>query len=479
MKSNKTIAVIACLTATVLGGCVSLPDSPLVESVEVPEAWSGAGGKQGVSDAWLKDLNEPVLEGLVKEALARNHDLRAAAYRLEASKQAAIVAGADRLPLLNAGFSGTRARTVTQTTSATGQRVLFDATQDTYAPSLNLSWELDLWGRLKHVENAAVDEFLASEASYRAARLSLAAHVAKAWFDAVAISRQEDLADEMTENYARVAELIEERFANGSSQALDLRLARANAANARAIQALRSQQADGAVRALEVLLGRYPSRELEVAHRLPKTLPDIPAGVPSDLLERRPDLAQARFALNAAYERAQVARKLVLPVISLTGSAGTSSREMNHVLDGDYFIWSMAAGIVQPIFQGGRIEAGAQQAKVSWLEQWEHYRSTLLKAFREVETALAAESDLTRRADALELAASEAVQAESLAWERYQRGLVDMVTVLETQRRAFDARSSFIDAQNARLQNRLNLYLALGGDFLNLDEGASLIKNTP
>lgn len=459
-----------CLTVLLLGGCVSLPEKAQPEAVKVPENWQAKIAESVTPDGsvdWLAALGDEALRALVVEALEGNFDLRATAQRLEAARQAVMVAGASRLPQLGVGFDAARQKTHVISDGSTGVPAgVVSQTKNSFMPGLNVSWELDLWGRLADAREVALQEALASEAVYVGARLSLATSIAQEWFNAIAAVRQEALARETLNNITHVNERIETLYQRGTAEALELRLSRANLANARAVVAERARQRKEAVRALELLLGRYPLGVLPVGEDLPATLPEVPVGLPSEMLERRPDLAEARARLEAAYARANEARKLALPSISLTGNYGTGSNELRNVLDGDYTLWSLALGLTQPIFQGGRIEAGARAAKADWLAQWEAYRAVLNNAFGEVENALAAEAYFREQAEAYALAVDESIEAERLAWERYERGLVDMMTVLEAQRRAFDAQSGLIEARRQVLANRLALYLALGGDFM-------------
>lgn len=449
-----------------LGGCVSLPEQAEPEKPDLPDRWQTVNSGSAVRADWLTDFEDARLRELVAEAMEANHNLRATAQRMLAAREQAVVAGADRLPDLSANASASRAkRNLAGSALPTGGG-LVSSTNNTFAPSLDLRWELDLWGRLGDAERAAIEDARAAELALEAARMSLAARVCEAYFALIAAEHQLELAQETFENYSHATEVIESRYHNGTGEALDLRLARSNRESVRATLALRARQQDAAVRRLELLLGRYPEDVLRIEGRLPETLPEVPAGIPSELLNRRPSLARARAELEAAYARANEARKLALPSIGLTGSFGTSSSELENVLDGDYSVWSLAGNLTQPLFQAGRIEANARRAKASWMAQWEQYRALMLEAFGEVETALAAERYLQERREALQAAAREAEQAEELAWERYQRGLTDIVTVLETQRRAFNARVESLDAAFSRIQNRINLHLALGGDFI-------------
>jgi multidrug efflux system outer membrane protein len=259
--------------------------------------------------------------------------------------------------------------------------------------------------------------------------------------------------------------VIEERYRAGIVTALDVRLARENEATARSVLAQRRREHDAATRSLEVLLGRYPAGGLRPPAALPAVVRPVPVGLPSELLERRPDLVAARTRLAAADARARAARKNRLPSISLTATGGTASDRLRDLLDWDHLVWSLVSGITQPLFSGGRLSAESALAKARDREALAAYARAALDAFREVEAALNAEGHYTEQERALRTAASESREAASLAAERYGQGLIDIVTLLESQRRAFNAESARLRTVRDRLDNRVDLYLALGGDF--------------
>ncbi|MEE8428484.1 MAG: TolC family protein, partial [Gammaproteobacteria bacterium] len=276
---------------------------------------------------------------------------------------------------------------------------------------------------------------------------------------------QMELAAQTARSFRNNLAIIEEGFRSGINGALEVRLARANVAGAEGRWEARKILLDETVRTLEVLLGRYPSFSLALANKLPVINRDVPPGLPSELLARRPDLKAAELRFGATDERVKQARKNLLPSIRLTVSGGTSTDEFREMLNGDFLVWNIASNLTTPIFQGGRLRA---QVDVSLADQegaLADYAQIVLQAFQEVESALTAERLLVAQEIALQTAATESVEAEKLAMEQYRAGLVDIITLLETQRRSFDAQSALIETSNQRLQNRVGLYLALGGSF--------------
>ncbi len=458
------------LGVLLLAGCASTPPSQVERlPVHYPENWTATDETSApastVTEAWLEDFNNPELDALVAQALHGNQDLQATAARLGVAETGAAIAGADLFPQVNAGFGGTR-RKVNFAAQGLGNIPGPTSTQFTsYDLSAAFSWELDVWGRVRNRQSAALADVQAAEADLRGATLSLAARTAAAWFDAIEAERQAELAENTYHSFKTATDTIQRRFERGVSPALDLRLSRAQTAAAEAQWHARSQQVDASKRSLMVLLGEYPSADIKLPGELPSLSATIPVGLPAELLTRRPDLVRAERELAAADQRLLEAKKAFLPSISLTGNYGTASNELENLLNRNFSIWSLAGNLVQPLFQGGRLTAAREQARYVVQEKVARYGQLALESFREVEVALAAEAYLRLVESALQVAAEESVAAEQTAWDRYQRGLTDIITVLEGQRRAFEAKSALLTVRNDLLLNRLNLYLALGGSF--------------
>jgi len=450
----RALPVLALLSA----GCTVLPVEPL-ETPAAPARWSAQFPQApGAPQHWLEDFDAPHLQALVNAALAHNHDLQAAAARVAAARARARIAGAPLLPDAELGLDAARSK----------QRISGGSSSRT-ASSFELeaavSWDPDVWGRLGNAARAAAVDAEAARADYRGARLLLAADVARSWFAAIEAELQLQLAARTVESFRDSLAVIEERYRAGLNTALDVRLARENVASGENVLASRRRERDAVLRTLEMLLGRYPRSELTVDAILPAVREAVPAGLPAELLGRRPDLVAAERRLQAAGERLEEARKNRLPSVRLTASGGTASSQLRELLDWDNLVWSLLAGITQPLFQGSRLSAEQALAQADRREAWAAYAQTVLTAFREVETALAAEAHYVEQEAALRRASEEAGAAADLALARYSQGLTDIVTLLEAQRRAFNAESTRLRTARERLANRVALHLALGGDF--------------
>lgn len=449
------------LLASILAAACASPGAPPADRrppVDVPASWS-TEAPSGPLGGWLADLGTPALTRLVHEAVTRNFDLQSAASRVQAARAQARIAGADTLPRIQATAGASRSE------RATADAGIVDNPSNHFEVQGQVSWEADLWGRLSDESRATREEWQAAMADYDAARLSLAANVARRWFDVIAAQAQTRLARDTVESFSKSLDTIENRYRQGIGDALDVRLARNNLAAARANLAQRRRQQRNLTRALETLAGRYPAALAEPPDTLPDITSAVPAGLPAGLLERRPDLVAANARLNASGYRVAGADKNRLPGIALTASGGTSSNALRDLVDVDLLVWTVAASLTQPIFEGGRLAAQRDLARARDREALNDYASKALTAFREVEDALDSESYLADQEEASRTAAREARAAEELAEDQYRRGLTGIITLLESQRRKFNADSSLIDVANSRLQNRIDLYLALGGDF--------------
>ncbi len=397
---------------------------------------------------------------MIDEALTNNPNLQNTAARFSQTIAEARLAGADQFPTAGLGLNGMRQQISTFGPTSTGP-VRFE----NYDLALNLSWELDLWGQLRNRTSAALAQVEASHAEWRGARLSLAAQVAKSWFNYIEAQQQLVLAERTAEADQNYLDTIEARFRRGLSEGLELRQIRTQHAFSTATIETRRRSLDQAARSLEVLLGRYPQANLTTAQSMPPLPAAIPAGLPADLLYRRPDLIAAERRLVAADQTERAARKERLPKISLTTSGGTSSQDFENLLNSHFSVWKLGANLSQPIFQGGRILANIDRNRALRDQALANYRATALRAFLEVESTLAAERYLQNEQVQLNLAAAEASATETLAWERYRDGTADFINVLNSQRAAANARSRLIALRNLLLQNRIDLYLALGGPF--------------
>jgi multidrug efflux system outer membrane protein len=404
-----------------------------------------------VAAGWIASFKDPVLDALVAEALTGNRDLAAARARLDQAASQARLAGADLKPQIGASLGA-------------GAQGSDGARTDQMGAGLTLSWELDIWGRISSGVKAAADQYASAEADVAFARQSLAAQVAKAWFLAIQAVRQEAIAQEFATIQQRSAELVAKREQHGRASAYDTALARSAAATAEDRVRQAQSGRERAVRSLEILLGRYPRAELATGATLPAMPPPTPAGLPSEILERRPDLIAAERRILSAFNMAESARAARLPRLSITANAGLTAGSFRDMSLDDVF-WNTAANLVGPLFDGGRLKSQAEIQDGIQKEAVAAYGATALRAFQQVEQALAEERRLAARqalVDAADTAQSEALR---LSQRRLDAGVIDQIALLTVQGRALDARLAALSVQVERLTNRVDLHLALGGDF--------------
>ena len=466
MKSEPWIVIA--VAGLLLAGCgkkFEAPPHPL--SIKTPDEWTGGKTATGVSDArWWNYLADDGLDGAIVGALERNYDLQVAAARVEAAQAEARIAGADLHPsfALNLNRGRQRQNFVGFPIPGNEGRVL-STTYSNAGVNLALSWEPDFWGRIKSGEVAALGTVGAREADVAASRLSLSGQVAKAWFAAIEARRQLQLARATLDSYETSAGRVRERFERGLRPSLDLRLGLTEVDRARALVEQQEARLDAAIRQIEILLGQYPAGEYALAEDLPRMPAHAPAGLPSELVHRRPDLIVVERELLVSDARVAQSRANLRPRFTLTSAAGTASNQLRDLVDGDLLVWNLIGGLIQPIYNRGRLKAGVARDEAMVTEAMARYEGSLLRAYGEVEIALAAEDILARREVALESATRQSLAARDLAEDRYRRGLADIITVLSSQRTALDSESQLLALRRQRLDNRVDLHLALGGGF--------------
>lgn len=460
--------ILAMASLALVAGCARPPSpSTATLDLDVPERWSTSTDSVASATtpgAWWSSFDDATLDSLVAEALRANRTLDAAVANVEAARATARIQGADRWPQINGSARGSRSKQIFVGLPIPGGDVAQSLTNN-YGLSAEASWEIDLWNRLGLRARAARAELQASEADLAGARLSVAGLTTRTWITLNELELQRDLAARSLEAYRSTERIADSRYERGLINSVDVYLTRTSSENAAALLALRENQLQQTSRQLEVLLGRYPSGALRGAGELAPPPPAIPAGLPVDLVLRRPDLLAAERRVIAAQARTGEARRNLLPRISLTGSTGTTSNEIGDLLDGDFSVWSIAGSLLQPLFQGGRLRAQVAANVAGQDAALARFAQNALEAFSEVESALAAESLLATREAHLAAALENAQGAWRLAEDRYGQGVGELLSVLEAQRRALAAESELIGVRAARLQTRIDLHLALGGGF--------------
>ena len=419
---------------------------------ELPDRWlSGADTEAtALTPGWLQTLSDPELNTLVEEALQRNPALAAVRQQLLAAEQQVRITGAGRYPQLDLTLRADRD----------------EGSQRVDGLNLSLGWNLDLWGKLSADQQRAELTRAAAEAAFEEQRQALAASLAQNWFALQEARMLLELYTRRRDNLQDNLEIIESGYRQGLNEALDLYLARNNLHAEAAKVAQQQQTLNELQRELERQLGRYPSALLTTTERLPLIKTEIPVGQPADILRRRPDLQQQWLELLAADAELASAHRDRFPSLSLNAGYGGSSDALSDLLSAGNLGWSLGASLVQSLFDAGRKAAVQEQALAQRREQEQRWLDALFTAFAEVENALSARQQLQERYRLYLQAETNALNAESLAFEQYRNGLESYTTVLEAQRRSLDAQISVINLRRQLLDNRIELHRALGGRFL-------------
>lgn len=462
---NKQTIVIPCILSLgmTLPGCsyFSATDSA-PETVQVPGQWSTAHTeKQDPVRPWLDEFAAPQLTTLVSEAFKQNPSIQSLIAGIEIAEDQTWLSWSAFAPKINAGIRASR----NQRNNAAGFSVSSSRINNV-GFALDFIWEIDLWYKLGNELEATQHEQTASWSDLHAAQLSLAANISKSWFNAIVAKQQVKLAEKTILSFKNALDIIERGYDRGLYQALDVRLARSSLLNAQGRKENFLKVQDETIRLLEALLGRYPSASIELPEQLPTVTQSLPNSVPSSLLDRRPDIIAAEQRFFASDQRMLKARKNMFPTIQISGSGGTSAQKLNDIFNPEFLIWNIAGNLTQPLFHGSQLFAERSQAEARVKQAAADYAQVVLTAFQEVETTMAAEKWLKNQQDLLQAEVKESSQAERLAEEDYITGLTDIITLLAAQRSAFDSENSLLELRKQRLQNRVNLYLALGGPVL-------------
>jgi len=461
-----------------LTGCAVGPDysRPQLET-EVPAQWTPrltlAGALADTSGAplnrWWESFGDNTLNTLVESALVHNNDLAAAAGRVLEAEAMLGGAKSQQLPTLSIGGNTVRSKS-----SEVGASPFIPLHNNSFSANATLSYEADLWGRLARGKEASLASLLASHQDRRALAQSLIAGVVRTWLQIRELQMQVEVNERTVINFSDNLENVQNRYHRGLVTALDVHLAGQNLASAQAIGPINKMNLADARRRLEILVGRYPAglitaSDLENSDgtlrkvAMPQPLEKVPAGLPSDLLERRPDLVAAEMRLHSTVARIGEAKATLYPRISLTASTGTSSNELNELFTSPSSIWSLAGNLFMPLLNRGATKAQIKAAEARSLQATANYRSTILQAFSEVESALDQDYFQKQQEDFLVESVKSARRSVDLAEDRYLRGLDNILVALESQRRLYNAESQLLTTERLRRTARVNLIQALGG----------------
>jgi outer membrane protein, multidrug efflux system len=465
--------ISALLAIGALGGCLLGPDYRRPE-VATPATYrfDTTGSAEVVNTAWWEQFQDPVLNDLIANALADNWDVKIAAARVDQFLGQFVTTRSGLFPQVNAGFDASRQRLSqdgpTRLPAAVGPEI------NDFQASLSAAWEIDLFGKLRRETESARASLLASEEGRRATILSLVASVASSYINLRDLDQQLAIAKATTASRADSVKVFQARFSGGDVSQMELAQSQseyeASLATIPQIELQIGQQED----ALSVLLGRNPGPILRGRELTELTVPDVPTSLPSDLLERRPDLLQAEQNLVAANALIGAARALYFPSISLTGLLGTESIQFSRLFSGPARAWSFAGSVTVPIFTAGSISGQVKQAEAQQQQALLQYQQSIQVAFQEVADSLIA-LQKTREQLVVQGRQVEALRTYSrLARLRYEGGYTSYIEVLDAERSLFDAQLSYTQTNGAVFNSLIGLYKAMGGGWVVEAEGMTV-----
>ena len=451
------------VVAALLSGCTIGPDYKR-PAVARPETFRGQATAEAASLAdvpWWEAFQDPILKDLIQDALGSNYDVRIAAARVQEARANLGVARSDYFPSLDYGVGASRARMLPGVLGGVGAQA---PATDLYSATMSMSWELDIWGRIRRSNEAARATLLSTEDARRGVWLTLVGDLAQAYFQLLALDVQLQIARDSTQAYQGTYDLFLDRLNHGIASKLETSRALGALGVAQATIPQLERDIVARENQIRILLGKAPGPipRGQPMYQQP-VVPAVPAGLPSALLERRPDLRQAEQQLVAANARIGVAKAEFFPKLSLTTLFGTASPEVSALTGGAATIWAVTGMFSGPLFNAGRT-LGTYRASIA---QWEQvrlqYEQAVLIALREVSDALTALAKLTDAEAGQDTAVRALADAVDHATDRYRQGLASYYEVLEAQQQLYPAQITLAQIRQDRLLTYVRLYKALGG----------------
>lgn len=470
MMARTAVPGIAAL-ALALAGCASMAPGYQRPAAALPGQYADGGPADrapperppAADTGWRDYFADPALQGLIAQALARNHDLRLAALRVEEARAAYGIQRADRFPSVGVEADGSRSRTPADLNLA-GRPLLSNQFQLAVGVS---NWELDFWGRVRSLEDAALQSFLASDAARRAAGVSLVAQVAQGYLALRTLDERIALARQTEASRAESMRIFGRRVEVGATSRLDFTQVQTLWQQARALRVQLEQARATQAHALELLLGGPPDAPARAAPAGEDAdsgiLVPLAPGLPSDLLRNRPDLIAAEHRLKAANASIGAARAAFFPRIALTGAFGTASAELDGLFGSGSRAWRFAPSISLPIFTAGRLRNSLDLAEVRRDMAVAQYEQVVQSAFRDVADALSARYWLAQQVEILRGMRLAQAERARMAQLRYDNGAARYLEVLDAQRDLLAAEQELVQARGALLASQVGLYAALGG----------------
>ena len=471
MKSRALLLpLLAALAGCELGPDYMRPMAPVPATYREDQGWMPASPQQAAGwENWWAIYNDPILDGLEKQVDVSNQNLKAAEASYRAARAQVGIERGQLLPTVTANASARQSGGGSggQASSGNGSAGGGNSTRTTYQASLGGSWEVDVWGRIQRTVEETVASAQASAADVAAARLSAQSELAVDYFQIRAADAQAQLLMETIEDFQQALLIARNRYQVGITTEADVFAAQTEIDNAQAelvnLQLTRARMEH----AIATLVGRPTGDVMVPVASLAVIVPVVPAGVPSTLLERRPDIASSEFTMASANAGIGVAQAAWYPDLTLTGSYGFASTSLGSLFGAPSSLWSFGPGLTQLVFDGGALAAQNEQARARYDQAVATYRQTVLAAFQQVEDQLAALKILQEQAVVENQTVADARQSEQLALNQYRAGTADFTTVITAQTARLNAESAALGVLNQRLAASVNLVVALGGGWDN------------
>ncbi len=464
-------------------GCISKPELNMEElRINIPKEWSIPMhiDNDAVGEWWLA-FNNKELNKFLSLIKTESPDFLSLIQNQKIGLYNSKVIGASILPSLNLGFNRSESvqnlsafgfaddflnpsdsDTSSQSRNSGNNVLTFDNT--TYGLGLNHQWELDVWGRLLNEREATKKDYQALTYDLSYIGFSLLVRSTILYFQAVEAMAQLDLSKESYESLVEIRDLVKNRYEKGLRSSLDYRLSETSVSTAILEMENRKNQLVAINRQLQVLTGEYPSGLFIKENKLPKYLPPIPSSIPAEIIDRRPDIRSLILKIESNSHRIAQAKRNLLPGIMLTGSMGTSTQDLEEILNEDFGVWSLGLGVTAPIFNGQRLRSAIKIQEASFEKSKQDLIKGLLQAFSEIEQYMYYDQSLVVQINALKSAVEQSRDAYDLSKERYDKGVTTLESVLNSQRQYNSIQSQYLFLQRQSIENRLSLILAMGGD---------------
>jgi multidrug efflux system outer membrane protein len=462
-RSTSQQIVTGVVAAALLGGCAIGPDYKR-PAVAEPPTFRGQAVAEATSLAdapWWQVFQDPALKDLIQEALRTNYDVQIAAARVQEARAFLVVSRSDYFPSLDYGVRAARGQVLPGFDGPGGRA---PEASNFYSATMSASWELDIWGRIRRLNEVARANLFASEDFRRGVWLTLVSDLGQAYFELLALDVQLDIARNSTDAYQRTYDLFEDRYQFGAASKLETSRAEGALGGAQANIPQIQSQIVAKENQISVLLGKPPGPVVRGTPMYDQpVVPEVPAGLPSVLLARRPDLRQVEEQLVAANARIGVAKADFFPRLSLTALFGTASPEISALTGGTATIWAASGLLSGPLLNAGRTLGNYRASIAQWEQARLQYEQAVLTALREVSDALAALSKLSEAETGQNRSVKALAEAVEHALDRYRQGLANYFEVLEAQQQLYPAQNTLAQIRRDRLLAHVRLYKALGG----------------